>query len=96
MLIRLSIFYQRSSFETCTVLVKEITEFLEWCYACNIRASKYLRGDIRAVPLHDLCAADYPITRDYEMFKSHLLPRLTASFAVQHTHQAQALKGTRV
>lgn len=25
----------------------------------------------------------YPITRDYEMFKSHLILRLTASFAVQ-------------
>lgn len=45
------------------VLVKEITEFLERCYACSIRASKYLR----TVPLHDLLLPDYAGLRNVQI-----------------------------
>jgi len=94
-----------------TVLVNEITELPEavLClkHLCVGIASEYWRSyklhvgnaslfSKGKVPLHDLFAANYPITKDYEMLKSHLIPRLTASFAVQHARRGQAVRGTRV
>lgn len=98
--------YLRTSFETCTVLVKDITELpeavfcLKHLYVGHINAeTKVLRVGTaslfskRKVPFHDLFAVNYPITQDYDMLKSYLT--FTASSAVQHAPpEAVPVSGT--